>query len=1225
MAGSLKLQIGIETGGAGKTIADLLAIQAAIKKTADEAPGFTKLAQTMGSTFAEAKKLANSLGLTAAQTEQAVAALKQLNAVGADTGTKFAALSQSLGVTADQFAKLDNAAKGGGSGLLGFATKLQQEMDKAALSTLALKQAADQVGQAAQGINNISGAALEAAKGLDSAQVKVSTLSDDVPGLTANMAALGATLKGQVTTTDLVAASYDVLSAGFSKTADVSAVMEASVKGAIGGFSDTATVSDALTSTLNAYGLSADNAGKVTDQFIQTQNAGKIVVDQYAQQIGKVAPLAAAAGISLEELNGFIATATVKGVQAEPAFSGLRQAIAAVLKPSGEAAKLAGELGVQFDAQALKTKGLAGILAELNAKGADTPEVLTQLFGSIEAVAAIAPSTGAGLKNLQKNIDDIKNSAGAADTAFNKVSASFEGQTRAAFTELNTALVSIGNGVKGVAAPIAGALAFLLTNFNKLPEPVKASAGVLIALTGGALTVGAALLAIAAVLPAVAAGLPIMAAGFTAVSAAGVAFMVSLTPALPLIAAIAAAIAAVSFAKFTEETRLANQELDALAANSTASGNEFAKIGGKVKGLNTAFKDSGKFSEEQKKTAQGYIQISKDKIKSLDDELAAAKAIVPATDEQRNAQTALIAGIEIQKKALEKQTGELEKNLTAEKSNAGGKKNSKQASEDRVKALEKEAEALKKTREAEKQKAEEKFKDSETKSDRGNDDTKNKKQQGFDDAKLKREEEFQSAKESREQAYQSAKEQRQSAFSQQQQAAEAGFKANQDRAGDAFKAQQQAKEQAFATGQKAAEAEFVKQQQSAEAEFNKQQQAEEKAFQEGLAAQKAAQNKSFSEADRTLAAQGDPQAQQKLDKQRQTEANVAGLDLANKTFTPEELIATAEAVSGIKAASGEAEKQQVKETIDLLKAEQQRQQDEADKTATDGFKGGQDQAATDFKAQQQEAETAFKAAQQAEEQKFKEGLQAAETAFNEGQKASETAFKAQQQSAEQAFKQSEKASEQAFKQSEQSNEQAFKQGEQAKERTFKAEMLALERTWQDQKEARDRAFKAEQRKLDEESANKIKQILDSAKKPPEAAKPTPIPAKKMGGSVSAGQVFRAGEVGAEAVRYGDGSYGLLPQDGLYQAPRDGFVLTAQQTAALFGGITPMAGLALPSHTSHATPPHLDLDKRFRKLEEAIRELAYIPRSLTMVTPTPQTDAIKYSRELQMQLLRARGR
>ena len=60
--------------------------------------------------------------------------------------------------------------------------------------------------------------------------------------------------------------------------------------------------------------------------------------------------------------------------------------------------------------------------------------------------------------------------------------------------------------------------------------------------------------------------------------------------------------------------------------------------------------------------------------------------------------------------------------------------------------------------------------------------------------------------------------------------------------------------------------------------------------------------------------------------------------------------------------------------------------------------------------------------------------------------------------------------------------------------------------------------------------------------------------------MSPGQPFVGAEEGAEAVRYGDGSYGLLSVPGVYQVPRSGTVLTARQTAALMGG---KAGVTVP--------------------------------------------------------------
>ncbi|MBE7384367.1 MAG: phage tail tape measure protein [Leptolyngbya sp. SIO1E4] len=304
--------------------------------------------------------------------------------------------------------------------------------------------ATDAVRSTVSQFKELASAAIDAGNAFDAARAKVSTLTDDADGLAEVLENVTGEVRNQVGTTELLEGSYDILSAGFTDTADAAKITEASVKGAIGGFSDFGTVADAATSVLNAYGETADEVDSIVDKFIATQNAGKITVDQYAQQIGKVAPLAAQAGVSLDELNGFIATATAQGVQVESSFSGLRQGIAAVLKPTSDAASFAEELGIQFDAAALRTKGLSGILAELNARGLDTPEILTRLFGSVEAVAAIAPSAGEGFKTLQQNIDASAQSAGESDEAFEKVATSIDGLVKSLQTQFGETLRQIG-------------------------------------------------------------------------------------------------------------------------------------------------------------------------------------------------------------------------------------------------------------------------------------------------------------------------------------------------------------------------------------------------------------------------------------------------------------------------------------------------------------------------------------------------------------------------------------------------------------------------------------------------------------------------------------------------------------------------------------------------------------------------------------------------------------
>lgn len=118
---------------------------------------------------------------------------------------------------------------------------------------------------------------------------------------------------------------YDILSAGIAAS-DGLKVLEIATRAAIGGATDTATSVDALTTVINAYGLSAESASHVSDVLFQVVKDGKITYAELAENVGKIAPTAKAAGLSLEDLGAAIAT-IVKTEKPERAMTSLRQAM----------------------------------------------------------------------------------------------------------------------------------------------------------------------------------------------------------------------------------------------------------------------------------------------------------------------------------------------------------------------------------------------------------------------------------------------------------------------------------------------------------------------------------------------------------------------------------------------------------------------------------------------------------------------------------------------------------------------------------------------------------------------------------------------------------------------------------------------------------------------------------------------------------------------------------
>jgi TP901 family phage tail tape measure protein len=303
----------------------------------------------------------------------------------------------------------------------------------------------------------------------DKARAAVRTLGVDAKALEDQLVGVVANTKGLASSNQLLAASYDVASAGFSKAADITKILEASVFGAVGGMTDIATVSDAATSVMNAFGLTTDSVAKIVDGFIQTQNDGKIVVGQYASQIGRVAPIAAAAGVGIDELNAAISTVTAQGVPVESTFSGINQVIASIVKPTAEAAKAAERLGLDFSSAAIKTKGFGGFLEDVIQKTGGSEVEITKLFGSVDALKALMPLINDDLVRFNQNLDNQKNATGAAEDA-----ASIMGETVS--SQISRIVNSITTLVRGLDQVLGPAIKGILDLVNNvLTAAVKAT------------------------------------------------------------------------------------------------------------------------------------------------------------------------------------------------------------------------------------------------------------------------------------------------------------------------------------------------------------------------------------------------------------------------------------------------------------------------------------------------------------------------------------------------------------------------------------------------------------------------------------------------------------------------------------------------------------------------------------------------------------------------------
>jgi len=260
-------------------------------------------------------------------------------------------------------------------------------------------------------------------------------------------------------TTELLKGMYEILSAGVPKDNAVEFLTTAAKAGKAG-MTDMKTAADGLTTVVNAYHLSFTKAQEVSDKMFTAVKAGKTTFDELAQSIGRVAPTASQLGVTTDALLASIAILTKSGIKTSEAASSLKAAFTNIIKPQKAAADMAEELGIQFDAAALKAKGMKQFMEDISIAADGDVAKMGKLFGSSEALNAMLILTAKeGGAQMTELLDQMAKSAGATQTAFEKI----EGGAGAGMKELDATFEKIYITIGERLAPVVGDL---VTRFN---------------------------------------------------------------------------------------------------------------------------------------------------------------------------------------------------------------------------------------------------------------------------------------------------------------------------------------------------------------------------------------------------------------------------------------------------------------------------------------------------------------------------------------------------------------------------------------------------------------------------------------------------------------------------------------------------------------------------------------------------------------------------------------
>ncbi|RYZ17171.1 MAG: phage tail tape measure protein, partial [Myxococcaceae bacterium] len=501
-----ELSIRIDSSDAKEAVTSLGGLEVAAEKSETSTSKLETATEALSKAFAKATRDVGNTTKALSDIRAATTQLSALEQAAAKIQAAFAGTATATGALEAQLMSLGGAAGKLQSALadtsalsrfLGHVEHLNQkfnqmgeEKKRATDAIREVKGAADgaepSVSRLTAGLGGLAsqfigfaaaGAAIKSATsealGFSTAMAQVSTvLEQDQLGmlgeLTSKVKALGAEF-GR-TPTDQAGALYEILSAGASDAAKATDLLRVSNKLAIGGVTDVRTAADGLTGVMASYGSQLRNVTQASDMMFVSAADGKTSIEELSRFIGRVAPIASQTGVSLGELLAATGALTKNNIQTSTSMEGLRAIIASVAKPSQEASKLAEALGLEFSITALKARGLAGFLTEVNEKTHGSAEEMAMLFGGVEALLPAMTLTGTASADFAASLKHMEDSAGRTEAAFQKMASTPQfalDQLRARFSELQG---EVGSDILSAAEP---GIRSLVENFDTATTAVK--------------------------------------------------------------------------------------------------------------------------------------------------------------------------------------------------------------------------------------------------------------------------------------------------------------------------------------------------------------------------------------------------------------------------------------------------------------------------------------------------------------------------------------------------------------------------------------------------------------------------------------------------------------------------------------------------------------------------------------------------------------------------------
>lgn len=247
--------------------------------------------------------------------------------------------------------------------------------------------------------------------------------------------------------------------------------------------------------TLSQFNLKGSDASRVADTLAAGANKALGSVDDLANGLKFVGPIASSMGVSLEETTGVLALFAQQGIIGEQAGTSLRGVLASLTSPSAQARAEIERLGITLYDSEGGFLGLENAAGELSTAygdmdGASRDASLGVIFGreTVTAATALYKAGAGGVAEWTGAVTDSGFAAEQAAILLDNLKGDFEALTGS----LETGFIAAGSGANDSLRLLVQSATDAVNAFNNLdPAAQQASLGIGAVIAGGSLAAGA--------------------------------------------------------------------------------------------------------------------------------------------------------------------------------------------------------------------------------------------------------------------------------------------------------------------------------------------------------------------------------------------------------------------------------------------------------------------------------------------------------------------------------------------------------------------------------------------------------------------------------------------------------------------------------------------------------------------------------------------------------------